>query len=185
MTTSTASSASSRNCSRRQDAEASNFPRLLCGGGERPRKEATCKAANERPSVHPWITSSTTGSPAMLRQDSRFGRRPGVTGRGRIETDSFAITKRWATSAIWKRRAAGERDSTVVSNESSRQRGDSATARACVTKQPRVNCSYSCAVRNCTRTSASSAVGFRTVSPGGALPCARLPVRKFLSSATR
>jgi len=57
--------------------------------------------------------------------------------------------------------------------------------RACVTQQLRVNCSYSCAVRKCTRTSASSAVGFRTVSAGGALPCARPPVWKFLSSATR
>ena len=85
----------------------------------------------------------------------------------RIETDSFAITKRWATSAIWKRRTAVEPDSTVVSNESSRQCEDSATPRACVTTQPRVNGSYSCAVRKCTRTSGSRVshrVGWRGVA---------------------
>jgi hypothetical protein len=35
-----------------------HLPRLLCGGGERPREEATCKATNERAAVHHWLTSS-------------------------------------------------------------------------------------------------------------------------------
>jgi len=42
-----------------QDTHHWHLPRLLCGGGERPCEETTCKAANERSPVYHLFTSLT------------------------------------------------------------------------------------------------------------------------------